>query len=132
MHIEDADRLFQKDLREKNKRKRYEVRYDVEAETRKEGMSQYERMQELRQNKISMDRYKELLARGFDIITNEKLEDDAPVDAAPTEGPSKVYEYYRTMQDKKKQPGVWSRAMKTINRGKLTLLTDTLRLHVGG
>jgi len=39
MHIEDNDRLYQKDLREKNKRKRYEVRYDVEADTRKEGMA---------------------------------------------------------------------------------------------
>jgi hypothetical protein len=41
MHIEDRDRLYQKDLRDKNKRKRYEVRYDVEAETRKEGMAQF-------------------------------------------------------------------------------------------
>lgn len=38
MHIEDRDRLYQKDLREKNKRARYEVRYDVEADIRKDGM----------------------------------------------------------------------------------------------
>jgi len=39
MKIEDRDRLYQKDLREKNKRMRFEVRYDVEADTRKEGMA---------------------------------------------------------------------------------------------
>ena len=39
MKIEDNERLYQKDLREKNKRKRFEVRYDVEADTRKEGMA---------------------------------------------------------------------------------------------
>ena len=30
MVIEDEERLRQKDLREKNKKKRYEVRYDAE------------------------------------------------------------------------------------------------------
>jgi hypothetical protein len=39
MKIEDNERLYQRDLREKNKRKRYELRYDVEAMTRKEGMA---------------------------------------------------------------------------------------------
>jgi len=36
MKIEDHDRLHEKDIREKQKRQRYEVRYDVEAKTRKE------------------------------------------------------------------------------------------------
>lgn len=30
MKIEDAKRLYEKDLREKNKKARYEVRYDFE------------------------------------------------------------------------------------------------------
>ena len=34
MTIEDEPRLYEKDLREKNKRKRFEVRYDVEAHVR--------------------------------------------------------------------------------------------------
>jgi len=38
MKIEDHDRLLEKDIREKQKRQRYEVRYDVEAKTRKEGI----------------------------------------------------------------------------------------------
>ena len=40
MHIEDPNRLYDRDLREKNKRKRFEVRYDVEKMTRKEGFSE--------------------------------------------------------------------------------------------
>jgi hypothetical protein len=124
MHIEDHDRLYQKDLREKNKRRRFEVRYDVEADTRKEGMAQFEREQEMKLNKISMDRYKEQLQRGFDILTNDPLEAEgnigAPSDqgSQPAEDASKtmVYEYYRTMQEKKRQPRVWSRAMNTVNK----------------
>jgi hypothetical protein len=30
MKIEDEKRLYEKDLREKNKKRRYEVKYDVE------------------------------------------------------------------------------------------------------
>jgi hypothetical protein len=78
-------------------------------------------MQELRQNKISMERYKEQLGRGFDIITNDKLEDDAPEDGSG-DGPSKVFEYYRTMKEQKRQPGVWSRAMKTVNKSNISKL----------
>lgn len=40
MKTEDKERLYERDLREKNKRKRFEVRYDVEAMTRKNGMGE--------------------------------------------------------------------------------------------
>lgn len=40
MHIEDEDRLNDRDIREKNKKKRYEVRYDSEAITRKECLAE--------------------------------------------------------------------------------------------
>ena len=39
MKIEDEQRLYERDLREKNKRKRFEVRYDVETMTRKNMLS---------------------------------------------------------------------------------------------
>ena len=85
MKIEDKDRLYQKDLREKNKRLRFEVRYDVEADTRKEGMAEFEREQQMRLNKISVDRYKETLARGFDIITNDALDNEGDLNEAAKE-----------------------------------------------
>jgi len=93
MHIEDRDRLYQKDLRDKNKRKRFEVRYDVEAETRKEGMAQFERDQQMRVNKISTKRYEEQLNRGFDILTNDPIDNDSdPATAGEdkSEQPSKT------------------------------------------
>ena len=126
MHIEDKDRLYQKDLREKNKRKRFEVRYDVEADTRKEGMAQFERDQDMRLNKVSIDRFKEQMARGFDIVTHEALEandsSDPPTEASESDhvAKTKVYEYYRTLQEQKRKPGVWSRAMNTVNREFMT------------
>jgi len=124
MHIEDRDRLYQKDLRDKNKRKRFEVRYDVEAETRKEGMAQFERDQTMKVNKISMKRYEEQLNRGFDILTNEPIEnDDEPITAEGQQleaSKTKVYEYYLNMQEQKRQPRVWSKAMNTVNRDFMT------------
>ena len=39
-------------------------------------MANFERDQQMRLNKISMERYKEQMARGFDIMTNEPLTDD--------------------------------------------------------
>lgn len=122
MHIEDRDRLYQKDLRDKNKRKRFEVRYDVEADTRKEGMAQFERDQAMKVNKISMKRYEEQLNRGFDILTNEPIEndDDPSAEVQPEASKTKVYEYYLSMQEQKRQPRVWSKAMNTVNREFMT------------
>jgi hypothetical protein len=40
MHVEDEARLKEKDLREKNKKRRYEVRYDYEQCTRKETLAE--------------------------------------------------------------------------------------------
>ena len=44
MKIEDEKRLFERDLREKNKKARFEVRYDVEQQTRKEGLAEQDRL----------------------------------------------------------------------------------------
>jgi hypothetical protein len=40
MKIEDEKRLYERDLREKNKKARFEVKYDFEDITRKEGMAE--------------------------------------------------------------------------------------------
>jgi len=97
------------------------VRYDVEAETRKEGMAQFERDQTMKVNKISMKRYEEQLNRGFDILTNEPIENDDEIEGQEQEASkTKVYEYYLNMQEQKRQPRVWSKAMNTVNREFMT------------
>jgi hypothetical protein len=73
MKIEDEKRLYERDLREKNKKARFEVKYDVEAITRKEGLAEVERLEHLKLNKVSGLRFKEETSRGFDILTNSKL-----------------------------------------------------------
>jgi hypothetical protein len=40
MHVEDEQRLKERDLREKNKKRRYELRFDVEQMTRKEMLAE--------------------------------------------------------------------------------------------
>jgi hypothetical protein len=74
MQIEDAKRLHEKDLREKNKKARFEVKYDFEQNARKECLANFEHKIQQGMNKISGTRYKELTGRGFDILSNEKLE----------------------------------------------------------
>ena len=103
------------------------MRYDVEAETRKEGRAQFERDQNMKVNKISMKRYEEQLNRGFDILTNEPIENDDEPSGGGQEGgqqpeasKTKVYEYYLNMQEQKRQPRVWSKAMNTVNREFMT------------
>ena len=43
MKIEDEKRLIEKDQRDANKKKRYEVRYDAEDITRKETLAEFDR-----------------------------------------------------------------------------------------
>lgn len=74
MQIEDAKRLHEKDLREKNKKARFEVKYDFEQNTRKECIANLEHKMQLKANKISGLRYREMTQRGFDILSNSKLE----------------------------------------------------------
>lgn len=71
MKIEDRDRLYEKDLREKNKRQRFEVRYDVESKLRKEGIEDQMKQEAFGVNKISYMRFREAKERGFDILTND-------------------------------------------------------------
>ena len=104
MKIEDKERLYERDLREKNKKKRYEVKYDVEAMNRHEDLAEQERQKEFKLNKISHLRYKEEQERGFDILTND-----------PLKGPGASKTFYKTKDSER--PGVWSRAMRTINNG---------------
>lgn len=71
MKIEDEKRLAEKDQREANKKKRYNVRYDMEDKTRDEGLAEDQRIDKLKLNKINYNRFKEEDQRGFDILTNE-------------------------------------------------------------
>eukprot|EP00347_Sterkiella_histriomuscorum_P023036 403336202 len=102
MKIEDSKRLYERDLREKNKRMRYEVRYDVETKTRKDGFSDQERADLMKLNKVSNSRFKIENDRGFDILTND-----------PLQGPQASKTIY---QPRIPQPrGVWTKAMQTVN-----------------
>ena len=73
--ITDQKRLYEYDLKEKNKRKRYELRYDMERQIRKEGLSEEERVKMIGLNKINYKKFIEPLERGFDILTNKKFND---------------------------------------------------------
>lgn len=73
MVVEDEKRLQEKDLREKNKKARYQVRYVAEDTTRKEQLAEQERNDKMSLSKVSRQRVAEELNRGFDILTNNEL-----------------------------------------------------------
>ena len=74
MQVEDENRLQDKDSREKNKKKRYEARYNAEEQTRSETLAEDERLDNMSLQKVSHQRVAEELNRGFDILTNGGLQ----------------------------------------------------------
>jgi len=50
------------------------VRYDVEDITRKDGLAEQDRQDELKLNKVSGLRYREETQRGYNILNNGKLQ----------------------------------------------------------
>ena len=76
--IEDEERLWERDLREKNKRKRYEIRYDMEKQARKHGLGENERQDKIALNKVNVQRFRDTTDRGFDILSNKQFNN--PVD----------------------------------------------------
>lgn len=73
MKIEDADRLKEKDIRDKNKKKRYEVRYNVEEVSRRDTLAEYDRLEDMALKRISHKHTEEEVDRGFNILTNGNL-----------------------------------------------------------
>jgi len=70
MKVEDEQRLIDKDTREKNKKKRYEVRQQVEISVREEGLAEQDRLDHMSLNKISHKHREEQAARNYNILTN--------------------------------------------------------------
>lgn len=77
MNVEDEQRLKEKDLREKNKKRRYELRFDFEQVTRKETLAEQDRLDNMALNKYKYDRVREEVDRGFNVITNGELQGGA-------------------------------------------------------
>ena len=53
MQVEDEQRLADKDQREKNKKKRYEARHNVEETVREETLAEQERLDQMSLKKVS-------------------------------------------------------------------------------
>lgn len=75
--IQDEKRLYERDLREKNKRKRFELRYDMERQVHKQALGEEERMSKISLNKINVQRFRDTTDRGFDILTNKQFNKQA-------------------------------------------------------
>ncbi len=60
-------------MREKNKKARFEVRYDVEDLVRRETLAEQDRLDRMILNKISGKRFREEIERGFNILSNDEL-----------------------------------------------------------
>jgi len=74
MKVEDPQRLVEKDIRDKNKKKRYEARVANENQTREEGLAEQDRLDEMALRRISHKHTEEQVTRGFNILTNGLLD----------------------------------------------------------
>lgn len=95
--VVDADRLFEIDTKNKNARKRYENKYDIEKEYHDRDIEQQEKMKIQSLNRISHERYTEDQNRGYDIVSHSPFRGLG----AKTIYPSKTAA----------KPGIWDRAM---------------------
>lgn len=102
--IEDEKRLYERDLKEKNKRKRFELRYDMERQVHKQSLGEEERLGQISLNKINVQRFKDTTARGFDILTNKQFNNPSE------EGSKTVYEPFV-----KPPPSTWTKIKNTSN-----------------
>ena len=75
--IQDEKRLYERDLKEKNKRKRFELRYDMERQVHKQALGEEERTSRISLNKINIQRFRDTTDRGFDILTNKQFNKQA-------------------------------------------------------
>ena len=101
-----AEKLYQKDLKEKNLRKRYELRYDIERRIHKEALSEEDRTALNGLNKINYERFTQEANRGFDIMTNIKIND------------KKDPESKQTFQPRVIQPtGLWNKVQQGSSKG---------------
>lgn len=64
MKIEDPKRLEEKDLREKNKKQRFDIKYDVENKWQMQGIVDFEKEKLQHINRVNYRRYVEHLDRG--------------------------------------------------------------------
>ena len=71
MVIEDEQRLNDKDMREKAKKRRYEMRKIQEDQTRVVSEQAKKKAEEMAMRKVSHMRVREEIERGFDILTND-------------------------------------------------------------
>jgi len=76
MKIEDRERLEERELRERRKKKRYELRYGLEHDMRTRGIEEYERTIQQRIQRMNYKRYVDYIDRGFDILTNKRLDSE--------------------------------------------------------
>lgn len=104
--IEDQKRLYERDLKEKNKRKRYELRYDMERNFHKRALGDEERNAQISMNKINVLRFNDTTARGFDILTNKQYNISADT------GSKTIYE-----PNVKPAPSTWTKIKHSSNEG---------------
>lgn len=102
--IQDEKRLYERDLKEKNKRKRFELRYDMEHQARQRGLSQEERSNQVAVNRINLQRFKDTTDRGFDILTNKQFNNPSE------EGSKTLYQPFV-----KPPPSTWTKVKNTSN-----------------
>jgi hypothetical protein len=67
MKIEDAKRLEEKDVREKRKKQRFDIKYEVEHDLKVRGIQDFEKAALQKINRMDYKRYVEFAERGMHV-----------------------------------------------------------------
>jgi hypothetical protein len=71
--VMDQQRLCDKELRDKNRKRRYEMRQVADVNMREDGLVEQDRVEKLALRRFSFKQHEEQVTRGFNILTNGEL-----------------------------------------------------------
>ena len=75
MRVSDPERLQEREIRERQKKQRFELRHGIEENVRVKSIEEYEKAEMQKVNRMNPKKYMEFTDRGFDIFTNKNFDD---------------------------------------------------------
>jgi hypothetical protein len=112
MSAVDNIELKNADIKDYNKKKRYEIRYEMEDHYRDKNNILKDKKEEKFKNKFSYNKFKELDSRGFNILNNNEVKED-----------------YKNKLNFKDTIGTWDKMLKYANEASSTFKNKTIFRH---
>ena len=114
--VVDPSRLYEIDIKNRNAKKRFETRYDLEKEYHERDIEEQEKQKVQMINRISHERFLEDEHRGFDILNHSPYQGIGAKTLYPSKTASKPSVWDRAMSQKSQPPSDLQSRFSTPNR----------------